>query len=684
MTTYENKTIAIIGNVGVGKSSLFEQLCKGNVGSRKVPGCKVELPEALLAKNGNGHSFFSWSRIFGPSTENSDVEGGPGPAPEMSIPKGSAPATIVDTPGVAFLFTRDEDANTTRNFLMTGEVDVLVVVADAKNLRRSLIPFLQATEFGLPTVLVLNMTDEAQQLGLEFDLDRLATALTVNISPLVAVEGHVLEKMTDLFKLAKVPSIRVPYPKEVERTIDTLSRLLGDAQIAPRVLALLLLVGDRRAQQMLEEEIDLESANRAREVVRKIKETFHHPLEVLISDALYAEAGRIAERITSKAPPGTDLLQRFGHYASHPLFGLPIALLVMVACYLWVGVLGATIVVDYLDNKLFRGVLLPQCERLLDELPWTFVRDAVLDPNFGLLPTALFLALGIVLPVLFFFYTFFGLLEDSGYLSRLSVLMDRSLRRLGLTGKGVLPLVLGFSCITMAIVTTRMLPTKKERIIATFLLLLGFPCAPMLAMMPLVLKPLPWTAAATLFGLLFGQVLLAGVLINMLLPGRAPDFILELSPIRIPRLRVVLNRARQLSYLFLKDALPAFIAASFVLFVLDRFGGLDALERISRPVVEGMLGLPDQAVQVFFKTLIRRENGAAELSLVRDRFNPLQIVVALFVMTVMMPCVNTAIVLLKEQGIKVFVLLLLIVSIYAVAAGTGLNWVCQALGITFN
>ncbi len=682
--TCGTKTIAIIGNVGVGKTALFEQLYKGPVHPRKVPGCRVELSEALLAKDRKGRPLHLWSRVFGPGTEETDAEAGSSSGHEMNPRLGSAPANLVDTPGTAFLFAQDGNECATRDFLMADEADVLVVVADAKNLRRSLVLFLQAAEFQLPTVLVLNMTDEAQQLGLEFDLESLAETLTVELTPVVAIQGRVLERMTALFERAKVPSVRVSYPEKLTTALETLDQLLQGTPISPRALGLLLLAGDRRAEQMLEEQIDPRLANRAIEVVRNAKQAFHHPLEVMIADALYGEAERIVERVTRRALPSPDLLQHLGHYASHPLFGLPIALLVILAGYFWVGVLGAGIVVDYLDLKLFHGLLLPACERLLTGLPWTFARDAILDPNFGLLPTALFLAFGIVLPVLFFFYIFFGLLEDSGYLSRLSVLMDRSLRRLGLTGKGVLPLVFGFSCITMAILATRMLQTRKERIIATFLLLLGFPCAPMLAVMMVILEPLPWTAAATLFGLLILQVLIAGVLANALLPGGIPDFILELSPIRIPRLRMVLNRARQLSYLFLRDALPAFIAASFVLFVLDRLGGLDALERLSRPVVEGMLGLPDQAVRVFLKTMIRRENGAAELTLVQNHFNSLQLVVTLFVMTMIVPCVNSTIVLVKEQGIKISVLLLFIVGLYAIVSGTGLNWACQALGITFN
>ncbi|MHC4404030.1 MAG: FeoB small GTPase domain-containing protein [Planctomycetota bacterium] len=679
------KTIAIIGNTGAGKTTLCGHLCKGAPRPRKISGCRVEASEALLADDSKGWHPLSWLReVFRAGAQEIDVEPGPGAQDEMGRASASTPAVLVDTPGSACLFARGEEESATRNLLMAGEGDVLAVVADAKNLRRSLVLFLQVCEFQLPTVLVLNMTDEAQQLGLRYDLERLAGTLGVTIAPVVAIEGQVLEKMTALFEQATVPSIRVSYSKEVEKALEALTGLLQGASIPPRALGLLLLAGDRRAEQMLQAEIDAEAADRAREVVCEVRQASYHPIEVAITNGLYAEAERIAEQVTHRTPPTEGLLRRLDHYAAHPLFGWPIAFSVMLAGYYWVGVLGASMVVDYLNANLFGELLLPACEWLFGNLSWTFARDAILDPDFGLVPTALFLALGLVLPVLFFFYIFFGLLEDSGYLPRLSALMDRSLRHLGLTGKGVLPLTFGFSCITTAILTARILPTKKQQIIASFLLLLGFPCAPLLAVMLVILDPLPWTATATLFGLFFVQVLVAGVLANLILPGGRSDFIQELPPIRIPRLRVILSRAVRQSCRFMKEALPAFMAASFLLFVLDRMGGLTVLERITSPVVNGILGLPEQTVQVFIKTMIRRENGAAELSLVSEHFNALQLLVTLLVMTIFTPCVNATIVLLKERGTRICVALLLIVSCYAIVAGATLNWVCQALGVTFQ
>jgi ferrous iron transport protein B len=248
----------------------------------------------------------------------------------------------------------------------------------------------------------------------------------------------------------------------------------------------------------------------------------------------------------------------------------------------------------------------------------------------------------------------------------------------------VLPLVFGASCVTMAILTTRVLKTRKERIIASFLLLLSFPCAPLLAVMLVILSGLSWTAAATVFGLLAVQTVAAGMAVNSMMSKHMPDFVLELPPLRVPRPRLILIRALRSSLGFLREALPIFLVAALLLFALDRLGALAAVERVSEPVVSGLLGLPGEAIQVFIKTIIRRENGAAELTVVQGGFDSVQLVVTLFVMTVLVPCVNTTIVLIKEHGLKLGAAMLAFVCVYAIAAGAGLSWVCRALDISFT
>jgi ferrous iron transport protein B len=646
-------TVVLVGNAGVGKTTVFEQLAAGKVRIRGADSGRGNLAEATLSTS---------------------------VAAERSTPT----PKLVDTPGIPLLFSREETDAAVQELLISDEADTLLFVADAKNPRRSLILFLQLAELQRPTVFLLNMVDEARQQGLEYDTDGLTRALSVGLCETAAANGANRDELVRLLSNARVPETAVRYPATIETVIAELTEILQGNDVPPRVLALMLLTGNQQAEHVLDERFDPQVARAARQVVRRAQDEHRTPLEVVFMEAVSHKAAAILDRVTRERTPETGWSRRLGRLVSHPLWGIPFALLALIVGYLWVGMLGAGIAVDGLDQTLFRGILLPACERVLDGIAPPLIQDALLDENFGLLPTGLFLAVGIVFPVLLFFYTYFGALEDSGYLPRLSLLMDRFLRMLGLNGKGVLPLVFGVSCVTMAILTTRVLKSKKERIIASFLLLLSFPCAPLLAVMLLILSQLSWTAAATVFGLLTFQTLAAGVLVNSMMAKHLPDFILELPPLRRPRLRLILGRALRSSLGFLKEALPIFLLAALLMFVLDRLGALAVVEQVSKPVVNDFLGLPDEAIQVFIKTIIRRENGAAELTVVQSGFDSVQLVVTLFVMTVLIPCVNTTIVLIKEHGLKLGAAMLAFVCVYAVVVGAGLSWVCRATGITFT
>jgi len=289
-----------------------------------------------------------------------------------------------------------------------------------------------------------------------------------------------------------------------------------------------------------------------------------------------------------------------------------------------------------------------------------------------------------VLPVLFCFYIAFGVLQDSGYLARLSILLDKVFQKMGLNGKGVIPLIMGFSCVTMAILTTRMLDTNKEKNIATFLLILGMPCAPLLAVMFVILGKMPITASITVFGIIFTQIFVAGMLANKILPGRRSPLLMVVPSMRLPKPDQILKSAIIKTYFFMKEAIPIFILASFLVFVFDRMGGLAILERILKPVTSDLMGLPEKSVQVFIKTIIRRENGATEIEHLSYCYNNVQLVINLLVMTSLSPCINATIILFKERGTKAAVSILCAVTTYAVLIGTVLNYVCRTFGITFT
>ncbi|MCK5009728.1 MAG: ferrous iron transporter B, partial [Deltaproteobacteria bacterium] len=313
----------------------------------------------------------------------------------------------------------------------------------------------------------------------------------------------------------------------------------------------------------------------------------------------------------------------------------------------------------------------------------SFIRDMLIDPSFGVLPTGIFLALGLVLPVIFCFYIAFGFLQDSGYLPRISLLLDKVFQKMGLNGKGVVPLLMGFSCITMAILTTRILNTEKEKNIASFLVFLALPCAPLLSVMLIILKKMPVSASFTVFGLIFSQLLIAGFLANKVLPGVRSPLFLEIPPMRLPDPLQVLKMSASKTYFFMKEALPVFIFASAGVFLFQRAGGLEILERETGPLISNLMGLPEKSIQVFIKTMIRRECGAAELQHLSGMYSNLQLVVNLVVMTFVVPCVNAIIVLFKERGLRAAAAILVAVMIYAALLGSIVNHACRFLGITF-
>jgi ferrous iron transport protein B len=591
---------------------------------------------------------------------------------------------FIDVPGVTTLFAQSEEEEVTIDALLALHPGTLLVVADARNLRRSLALALMAGRLGLPMVMAVNFIDEARLRGLSVDIERLAFRLGFPVVATAAPDREGLGELVKALHEARPLRHAVALPADLEQTVGKVALALDGLSTEPWVVAALLLAGDRLARRLVREELGEEAEAEVERVTREARSAFGVPPEVLLTELFHEEGGRLAAEVVTKIGTGRGWLEAFGHLAQHPVWGVPIAVAVTAALYFVVGVAGATWVVDWLGANVFDAAVLPWLADRVAMIPWEPVRAALMDPDFGIFPAGVVLALGLVLPVLLFFYAAFAILQDSGYLARLSVLLDRLLRVVGLNGRGVVPLAMGFSCITMALLTTRVLHTNRERIIASLLLMMGIPCAPLLGMMLVVLGPLPVSASLFVFGWIGFQMLVVGVLASRLLPGQGGDFIMELPPMRFPRLRQVARMTWTQTWRFVVEALPFFALAAVVLFLFNRLGGLDALQALAHPLVNGVLGLPDEAVQVFMKTLIRREAGATELSHQGAAFSNVQLVVTLLVMTFLSPCVNAVLVLFKERGARVAGLLLAFVTAWAFVAGALASLLCRWFGVTFE
>ena len=398
-----------------------------------------------------------------------------------------------------------------------------------------------------------------------------------------------------------------------------------------------------------------------------------------------AWADAMSRRFRSVHMVSRDRFQEWlGRAVREPHTGLPILALVLYLTYLFVGVLGAQTLVEVLEAQFFGRVVNPAAIALASVIPFAAARD-VLVGEYGLITMGLTYAIAIVLPVVTTFFLAFGFLEDSGYIPRLAIFSDRLFRAMGLNGKAVLPMVLGLGCDTMATMTTRILGTPKERLIAITLLALGVPCSAQLATIMGILGGISFLALLTLFAVVSSQIVLVGFLAARALPGERSEFVMELPPMRLPRLKNLLVKTLLRVRWYLGEAVPLFLIGTAMLFVLDRIGGLTVLAAAARPIVTGLLGLPPAAAPVFVMGFLRRDYGAAGLFTLAHsgQLTNVQAVVALTVMTLFVPCVANLLMIIRERGVRAGLGILGAVTFIALAAGSGLNFTLRLFHVSF-
>ncbi|MGD0951455.1 MAG: ferrous iron transport protein B [Methanotrichaceae archaeon] len=608
--------VALAGNANVGKSAVFNQLTGVDQIIGNWPGKTVERAEGTLQYQG------------------------------MKI-------KVIDLPGIYSFSTYSMEELVSRDFIALEKPDIVVNVVDATALERNLFFTIQLLELNAPLLVALNQIDLMERKGISIDYQRLEEILGVPVVPTVAIKGKGISELTEeIIKLGeqKIAPPEIKYGKEVEQRIEKLISLLGKIETfyPLRWLAIKLLERDGEITRLVEglDSTDGTVVRAAEELAEEIERIHGEPSGVVISAERYKIADEISRKVQKIRTEEETLTDKLDRIALHPILGYLAAVGVIGGLLVWTFILGSQIS-GILQNALSS---VEQYEPVVSGPLGNIIWNGAF--------TGFVAGVTLVVPYVLPFYIILAVIEDSGYLTRIAIMLDRGMHKLGLHGKAIIPMILGYGCNVPACFSCRIMETPKQKFVAAFLVSL-VPCtARTVVILGLVAAfvNIWWALALYAFDIIL--ILLLGRIAFKVVPGESVGLIMEMPSYHVPSAKVVLKQTWARTKSLLWVVFPAYIIGSAVLQAFYAAGLLNPLNDILSPVTVNWLGLPAEVGILLIFGIVRKELTILMLAVIFQTTNfasvmsPVQLIVLALVTMIYIPCLALILCFAKEFGWK--------------------------------
>lgn len=631
ITTPENTAIVLAGNPNVGKSVFFNHFSGLYVDVSNFPGTTVAVSKAIY------NNF-----------------------------------EIYDTPGIYGVSSFNDEEKVARDIILSA--DKILNVVNALYLERDLFLTLQLIDMGKKVSVFLNFTDELERRNIKVDSEKLSQILGVEVIETSAVNKKGFDKIDFAIENARVGNRSV----EVVNRIQSIS-----SEVISEAESLLILEGD----DFIAEKNNAKPATANEREIIYIER--RNRVNLIYSEVEYEDSRK------------GQLFNKLGQISLNPLTGIPLLAVILYLTYLFVGdivaqrlvgfteqTLGVGIfeyyvkstVAEYTDSDLmveihnadgtvkesrefvFPGGMNEKPELEKEYYDYSSQPDAavtfkfnqffaaLLFGEFGVVTMTVTYLAFLLLPLVVAFYFVMAILEDSGYLPRLATMMDKTFNSIGLNGRAVIPIMLGFGCITMANVTTRLLGTEREKSIVTAILQFVIPCSAQLAVIAALMSGAGFMPFIIYIGTISFVLIALSTLLNKLLPGESSPLLLNLPAMQIPKLENILKKTYYRSLGFFKEAWVWFFLGALAVGLMQLTGALELWQKLLAPITTQWLKLPEEAASAFIMGIVRRDFGAAGLFYMD--LTVMQVTVALITITLFVPCIASVMVMIKERGIK--------------------------------
>lgn len=563
---------------------------------------------------------------------------------------------IIDLPGTYSLNPSDEAEKVALRHLFIEKPDLIINVIDASILGRSLELTMELIELGYPMIVALNMVDLAEKKGVEIDPKKLESLLGVPVIPTIASRGRgIKELLIAALKNLKErkPVSHIEWAKDVEDKVEELEKNMPDdfpIVANKRFTAIKMIESSKTFLDKMLKEINPSLKKAVDEIRGELEERHNIPAyEVIAAERHHLALKYFEESSQVKRGKRISWLERIDNIIMHPLLGYLILIGVFFGFFFIIFKIGSPLeefllnplnsLRDYLSIKLGSGVFF-------------YLADGLLQGVGG--------GVAIVLPFFIPLIFLMSLLEDVGYLARAGFLMDTFMHRIGLHGKSVSPFILGFGCNVPAVVSTRILESRRDKII-TSLLIPFIPCSArttiILALMAFYLGPL-WAAGFYIFNILLVGVL--GRIISFFFKTPSPGLILEIPSLKVPSLKSLFRKTYFQLKSFLIFAWPILIVGSIVLALMQFFKLDSFINLVLSPFVEKALGLPRELGVTLVFGFLRKELSLIMMLQALDvSYQDLmtlitrqQLIIFTVFISFFIPCVSTVAILWKEIGKK--------------------------------
>jgi len=607
--------IALAGNANVGKSVIFNQLTGSQQTIGNWPGKTVERAEGILHFNGYN-------------------------------------ATVVDLPGIYSLSTFSLEELVSREYIAHEKPDVIINVISAAVLERNLFFTLQLMEMGVPMVVCLNQMDVAKDRGIVIDDKKLETLLGIPVIPTIAANGKGIWKLIEKaiqvaeHKLGPVKN-SIQFGNEIEDDTEELTRLIESEQLdleyPSRWVAIKLLEGDTNIKELVNRKS--ENIIRASEIlVREIEDVYQQPSFAVVASERYLLASQIARGVQIQEIVKPILADRLDRFTTHKYFGYLTAFAVIAGLLLWTFTVGNFLSTLMSNAFSFFQRVDPQVSGTI----WSVIWNGI----FGGIVAGATLVIPYVVP----FYLMLAALEDSGILTRVAFMLDSIMHQIGLHGKAIIPIILGYGCNVPAIYTTRIMSTRRERLMAGLAITFA-PCAARtIIILGLVAAfvSIWWALALYVIDLLIMFVVIK--LAVKVVPGELTGLIMEMHSFKMPSLSVMVKQTWVRTKALIYMVFPIYMITSAAVQGAYALGWLEPVNNAISFLTVGWLGLPVIAGTLLIFGAARKElillmavvifgtNLAAFLT-------PVQLIVLALVGTIY-PCLATIGTLTKEFGWK--------------------------------